>query len=305
MFNLGVLDTAIAVVIVLLLLSLIVQSIQTFLKKVTRFKSRQIAASLEKLFTQVPQTSAAGSPKEMKDSVLKYFADLGRASLFGNHAAAQPNNGLLEKAAGNASTLAQVIANVNTHVAIAKAQLNARLDTLESWFDTVMQGFQERYARNMRTWSFAIGLAVAIAMNANIVQVYQRFSSDAIERQRVIARGAVIQEQYTKQISATPANNQLVEQMKSELAKNAETYNALGFTPMTTETWGKIWAVRWTPDFWETLIGWLVMAFLLSLGAPFWHDALESLFGVKNLLQQKTDQKNVAQGSGEGKTQSS
>jgi len=423
MFNLGVLDTAIAVVIVLLLLSLIVQSIQTFLKKVTRFKSRQIAASLEKLFTQVPQTSAAGSPKEMKDSVLKYFADLGRASLFGNHAleslsksdlskivasvqashllpertldaidnfyaqysqipaavqaltsvsfsagtqakltqfvaqiapinaqvaalfkdgrvdtgalagdilalrnldlsalvtattelqksieseaAAQPNNGLLEKAAANASTLAQVIANVNTHVAIAKAQLNARLDTLESWFDTVMQGFQERYARNMRTWSFAIGLAVAIAMNANIVQVYQRFSSDAIERQRVIARGAVIQEQYTKQISATPANNQLVEQMKSELAKNAETYNALGFTPMTTETWGKIWAVRWTPDFWETLIGWLVMAFLLSLGAPFWHDALESLFGVKNLLQQKTDQKNVAQGSGEGKTQSS
>lgn len=423
MINLGVLDTAIAVVIVLLLLSLIVQSIQTFVKKVTRFKSRQIAASLELLFTQVPQTAAGGSPKEMKDSVLKYFAGLGRASLFGNHAleslskadlskivasvqathllpdralqaidnfyaqyaqipaavqaltsvslsadtqskltqfvaqiasidaqvthlfsggqvdakvlagdilalrnldlsalvtattelqksiesdaAAQPDNEILKKAAADASALSQVIGNVNTHIAIAKAQLTARLDTLESWFDTVMQGFEERYARNMRTWSFVIGLGVAIAMNANIVQVFQRFSSDDIERQRVIARGAVIQQQYTTQISAKPADTQLINQMKTELAKNAETYNALGFTPMTMETWGKIWAARWTPDFWETLIGWLVMAFLLSLGAPFWHDALESLFGVKNLLQQKTDTQKVAQGAGEGQTQSS
>lgn len=422
MINLGVLDTAIAVVIVLLLLSLIVQSIQTFLKKVTRFKSRQIAASLELLFTQVPQTAAAGSPKEMKDNVLKYFASLGRASLFGNHAleslskadlskivasvqashllpdramqaidnfyaqyaqipaavqaltsvslsagtqaklaqfvaqiapidaqvthlftggqidtkvlagdilalrnldlsalvaattelqksiesdsAAQPNNDVLKKAAADAATLSQVIANVNTHIAIAKAQLNARLDTLESWFDTVMQGFEERYARNMRTWSFVIGLGVAIAMNANIVQVYQRFSSDDIERQRVIARGTAIQDQYTKQISGTASDTDVIKNMQTELEKNAKSYNALGFTPMTLETWDTIWGNRWTPDFWKTLMGWLVMAFLLSLGAPFWHDALGSLFGVKNLLQQKTDTQKVEQGAGQGQTQS-
>ncbi|HEY2324701.1 MAG TPA: hypothetical protein VGJ82_17705 [Thermoanaerobaculia bacterium] len=422
MLNLGVLDTAIAVVIVLLLLSLIVQSIQTFLKKITRFKSRQIAASLEKLFTQVPQTAATGTPKEMKDSVLKYFADLGRASWFGNHAleslsksdlskivasvqashllperamqaiddfyaqyseipaavkeltkvsfsaetqakltqfvaqiapidaqvtnlfkagqidskvlagdilglrnldltavvtaatelqksiesdaAAQPNNDLLKKAAADASTLAQVIGNVNTHIAIAKAQLNARLTTLESWFDTVMQGFEERYARNMRTWSFVIGLGVAIAMNANIVQVYQRFSGDEIERQRVIAKGAAIQEQYTKQITGTTTDTKIIQDLKNELATNAKTYNALGFTPMTWETWESIWEKPLTIDPWETLLGWIIMAFLLSLGAPFWHDALGSLFGVKNLLQQKTDQKNVEQGSGQGQTQS-
>ena len=37
----------------------------------------------------------------------------------------------------------------------------------------------------------------------------------------------------------------------------------------------------------------------------FWHDTLESLFGVKNLLQQKTNQQNVEQGAGKGQTQSS
>jgi len=39
---------------------------------------------------------------------------------------------------------------------------------------------------------------------------------------------------------------------------------------------------------------------LLSAGAPFWQDALESLFGIKNLLRQKTDTQNIEQQSGAG-----
>jgi hypothetical protein len=42
------------------------------------------------------------------------------------------------------------------------------------------------------------------------------------------------------------------------------------------------------------------MAMLLSVGAPFWQDTLESLFGVKNLLRKNADIKNVEQQSGQG-----
>jgi len=42
------------------------------------------------------------------------------------------------------------------------------------------------------------------------------------------------------------------------------------------------------------------MVMLLSAGAPFWQDALESLFGIKNLLRQKTDTQNIEQQSGAG-----
>jgi hypothetical protein len=90
MFDLGVLDTAIAMVVVILLLSLMVQSIQTFIKKLTRFKSRQIAKSIEKLFEQVPPTpdakGKAPTPAQLKNKVLEHFAALGRDSLFGSHA---------------------------------------------------------------------------------------------------------------------------------------------------------------------------------------------------------------------------
>jgi hypothetical protein len=49
-----------------------------------------------------------------------------------------------------------------------------------------------------------------------------------------------------------------------------------------------------------TLVGWAIMVMLLSVGAPFWQDALESLFGIKNLLRQKSNTQNIEQQSGAG-----
>jgi len=49
-----------------------------------------------------------------------------------------------------------------------------------------------------------------------------------------------------------------------------------------------------------TLVGWAIMVMLLSVGAPFWQDALESLFGIKNLLRQKSATQNVETQSGTG-----
>jgi hypothetical protein len=37
---------------------------------------------------------------------------------------------------------------------------------------------------------------------------------------------------------------------------------------------------------------------LVSAGAPFWEDVLESLFGLKSLVRQKTGTKNVEETQG-------
>lgn len=54
--NLDALDTAIAIVIVLLLLSLIVQSVQAMLKKLLQIKSRQLEQSLLNVFQHMRGT---------------------------------------------------------------------------------------------------------------------------------------------------------------------------------------------------------------------------------------------------------
>ena len=53
----------------------------------------------------------------------------------------------------------------------------------------------------------------------------------------------------------------------------------------------------WRSNVWA-LVGWAIMTMLLSVGAPFWQDTLESLFGVKNLLRKKSDTKNVEEEKG-------
>lgn len=49
-----------------------------------------------------------------------------------------------------------------------------------------------------------------------------------------------------------------------------------------------------------TVFGWAIMVMLLSVGAPFWQDTLESLFGIKNLLRQKSGTQNIETQSGAG-----
>ena len=67
------------------------------------------------------------------------------------------------------------------------------------------------------------------------------------------------------------------------------------------------WRLQTRGEWWEslksdvvTLIGWTIMIMLLSVGAPFWQDALESLFGIKNLLRQRSATQNIETQSGTG-----
>jgi hypothetical protein len=67
------------------------------------------------------------------------------------------------------------------------------------------------------------------------------------------------------------------------------------------------WRAQSGAEWWEsrkaditTLFGWAIMVMLLSVGAPFWQDTLESLFGIKKLLRAKTGTQNIETPSGAG-----
>lgn len=405
--DLGVLDTIISVVVVILLLSMVVQSLQTFAKKLLNFKSRQIAKSLTQLFDYVSASAPAEGAADAA-KVLEHFRALGRNTTFGKHAvqsiskadlskvvmsiegasivpekvktaaasffaaladmqkgldalstiqlspesvakltelrtklapvvahvanldpklivadvlslrdlqftdaqkivaevqtqieqaaAANPGDKTLAEALRAVRELAQALVNVEMRQARVVAQLRERVDAIESWYDTVMLGFQERYERHMRTWAFVISLAVTVLLNADVFRVYKRLATDSIARTGVQAEYANIQARYLKQIADAQdanASPETIQQLKGKLDdaldEAAQSYPALGIQPLDWDDFS-----GWT------VVGWIVMAFLLSFGAPFWQDALESLFGLKNFLRQKTDTNKVEQKSGAG-----
>jgi hypothetical protein len=176
-------------------------------------------------------------------------------------------------------------------------QLLASLTKAEQWFDTVMQSFEERYARGMKTWGVVISLAVVILLNANFFDVYKNIASSDTLRGNIMGMSDAVTKRYQESLAkgdtATAENlKQLSQNIVNDVSSNASLYTGLGFTP--------IWQSP-PRGFFHSLIGWIIMTMLLSVGAPFWQDTLESLFGLKNVLRKKSDTKNVEDKGGQPK----
>lgn len=204
--------------------------------------------------------------------------------------------------------------------ASAIAPLKLQLQAVENWYDIVMRSFEERYNRAMKTWAFFIGLAVAICLNANIFSVYQDIATNEAMRTAIVQAGeTTLQKLKEAQLNAQSSNEKKdapgqqtapgqqekknaeppvdlkkqFEDKRKEIQKEVEDYQRFGF--QTWGEWKKQAAEHWHAGLlrfvwflFTTGLGWVLMAALLSVGAPFWQDVLESLFGVKNFLRKRS-----------------
>jgi len=293
--NLKTLDTVIAMVIVLLILSLVVQSIQSVIKKWLRLKSRSLLNSLEDLFKYIDvEDLAKMKAPDLVNEIKEEFRKLGRVSLFKR-------------------PMIDSIAKEDLIKILGKKNLDVLSGEVEKWYDTAMQGFEERYARHMKSIAISISVVVVIFFNANFFQVYQKISNNDVLRNSLIEKQAEVRRQLN---SGQPNQPQeaTVEQLKQEInelqSAMDQTIN-LGFEPIKLRDlkefasaqgeWSGAFSRKWFIQLLQVLSGWTVMVMLLSVGAPFWQDALESLFGIKNLLRKKTDTKNVEDSGGQQK----
>ena len=222
----------------------------------------------------------------------------------------------LQKLSGEFAKVAKLIGDLSQKFVDAVSPLRNKIQQVELWFDTVTQSFDERYARHMRTASIVISIFVVIVLNANFFDVYKNLSSNEVQRNLIVDKGPEILERSRAQAQAsptpTPANIQeALQQSRAEIEILSNTYQGFGFTPLSIRQLKSFaWSLSPNQPFeqwWQsrkdnvvTLIGWAIMVMLLSAGAPFWQDALESLFGIKNLLRQKSGTQNIESQSGTG-----
>ncbi|HWS99083.1 MAG TPA: hypothetical protein VN256_02350 [Pyrinomonadaceae bacterium] len=220
------------------------------------------------------------------------------------------------------AAVARVIGQIGQLADQAFGALRAQLDHVGNWYDTVMQGFAERYHRHMRNVSLYISIGVVIFFNVNIIRIYRNLSTDEIQRTLIVRAGEKMIDDRRSAAAANAgagadanANAPTMEDLRKDvetIKSYAATYQGFGLSPITwdqVKAWmgtlgpGDQWLSHRLGDI-KTLLGWALTVLLLSVGAPFWQDALESLFGVKNLLRKKSDTRNVESGSGEGQPRS-
>lgn len=328
MLDLKTLDTVIAMIIVILILSLIVQSIQSIIKKWFKMKSKSIVTSLDDLFTYIGSKDITGlESSALVEEVKEQFVKLGRVSLIRK----APMVDSIAK-----DDLLKILGKLSEKVDPAKVtQLQEQVQT---WFETVMQSFEERYTRYMKTVAICISIVVVIFLNANFFDVYNNISTNDVLRASLIEKRDEVLNKLSQQPGAQPGSQPegqpgqpggqpgaqpggqsgAGEPTKKDLDDEIKKLQGLldqapvfGFTPLklndvkdffNKEGYWKDHAAERPAYFLRLLAGWAIMVMLLSVGAPFWQDALESLFGVKNLLRKQSDTKNVEDQGGQPRT---
>jgi hypothetical protein len=215
----------------------------------------------------------------------------------------------------------------------AFATVQALKSRVENWYETVMQGFNERYTRSMKTWTVIISACVVILLNANIINIYRDISTSDTKRALILQSAEKFREraatQKKEELQNSDPTGQQAGNQQNDTALTPEQFykeateivnkNVNDLTSIGLK--GPRW-IRAVPAFWNgegyfgeqmksdpyfrtklvgrTLMGWLIMTLLLSAGAPFWEDILESLFGLKNRIRKQTGTQNVETPSGAG-----
>jgi flavin-binding protein dodecin len=175
------------------------------------------------------------------------------------------------------------INSVEAAAAGAVTQAQQRLEAirveLERSFDEVMDRASGWYKRYVQWWLLGLAVVVVIGLNVNAFTVAERLWKDDTLRSTVVqqAQRAVGDDRPETPQSATPkvVAEQIdqIEQLKLPIGWDS------------ANTRGEIWS---------RIAGWLVTVLAVTLGAPFWFDALGKLSRLRGTGNREGTAKNDA-----------
>jgi hypothetical protein len=163
--------------------------------------------------------------------------------------------------------------------------LNLMRANIETWFNGAMDRVSGGYKRQTQWIIFALGFFIAVILNVNTVTVATRLYREPSLRSIVVAEAGAFSE-------SADAQNPDFKADKAELEKLGLPIgwpNGLGLIRPDDQKFNS-WDHLFLP-----LIGWLLTALAISLGAPFWFDLLNKFMVIRATV--KPHEKSLEEGS--------
>jgi CRISPR/Cas system CMR-associated protein Cmr5 small subunit len=143
---------------------------------------------------------------------------------------------------------------------------------VEHWYDDVMDRTSGWYKRQTQLILFVLGMLIAIGFNVDIIQIYQILSKNpelalriANEAQAYVSNNPTLEAQL---------NTEILELLKRDIAA-IQSPLGIGWDFKAIPSYGiSEWLLK--------LVGWLVTALSITLGAPFWFDLLRKLVNIRS-----------------------
>ncbi len=210
---------------------------------------------------------------------------------------------------------------------------------LEQWFDDTMARASGWYKRYTQLVLFIIGLSIAVSFNVDTIQIARKLSHDPELRKQLVqaadtylkenkdlrvkidstqkrlkalnntqgdsaAQAAALLDADSSAKALIKTNQELIgeaQQMIRTDLKNVNDLLGLGWKSCDKTKCGCCLPVPVGGWSFSLILGWLITALALSLGAPFWFDLLNKLMKVRGSLE-KSNESNGTSSSGSSKT---
>jgi hypothetical protein len=279
-------DVALGLILMYLVLSLVCTALNEVIAGVLKLRANALRAGLEQLIDD-PQVLAtfddhgliAGLRAALKGRDPSYLS--GRTFAAALIDSLDPKKPLLaldevRQAVERlpTSNIKDAILGAFTEGTRSIEQLRANVAT---WFDDTMDRLSGAYKRKLQVISFFVGLAVAVALNADSWTVASSLWSDSAMRGQVAAAAGDLVRQ-----SGTDGSAAAADKLGGDLKTLREKLQPLPIG--WTESPGRAdyaWIREW--DGWlSKALGWLFTAFAITLGAPFWFDLLSRFVQLRS-----------------------
>lgn len=314
-----IIDSMIATVTVVLVLSLIVQALQQIIKQLFNMKSKFMERELFTMLARVEYKPSIMPVKMQYERLVKRHPEVKefvseisrRLSSIGHDnlsvLESMKKEDFLTMAADLLDTGELETADVSKLTEGEREALTRRINFLqqarldiERWYDTTMKTFQDHYERRMKMWAYILSGLVVLWLNANLFEIYREFSTNKVLRQLAVTLGErlastprdsliVVSTAEGTQIAQQVADSAALAAIQANIKRIDALVNAQSFSIMRWNTPSGTPLPTGFATLWDALVrnilGWLGMTLLVGLGAPFWYDLLKTLVGVKERLR--------------------
>lgn len=210
-------------------------------------------------------------------ALLEALRDGSQAPLF-----SQIENSIKKLPAGTAKESLQAL------VTEAAGDLDALQHGIETWFDDAMDRLSGVYKRFSQHFTLIFGLVVAVGFNVDSITLAQTLWTDPAARQATAAMAQRYVEAHQNDSLKNDGSKDATKEVRTQIdALTQQVGLPIGWTHRPGDS-GNAWHIFWGRVFQSDgsgiwlVIGWVITALAVSLGAPFWFDSLQSLLQLRN-----------------------
>ena len=161
----------------------------------------------------------------------------------------------------------------------AEENLDLFKGEVKGWYNNIMDRASGWYKRMTQKILVVVGIIIAVAFNADTISIYNHLGSDpqSLEKMVTLAEKFVAENSENSNIGMAAQDPEFEEtytKLKSLVDTQISQVNPVGwqninFATMDPASWG------------VKILGWMVTALAISLGAPFWFDLLRKIVNIR------------------------